>query len=314
MESATATPFFSVIIPTYNRAQPLMEAVESVLEQECEDFELLVIDDGSTDNTKELMLEASKKDQRVRYVYQENAERSAARNHGINLAKGAYICFLDSDDVYLNNHLSSFLSTIEKNQNPIAMVLGNSMSEFNGERRKDPPYVTQTNEPIELVLKISICSQRVCIHSSILKEFKYDINLRVGEDQELWSRIVRHYPIVHSDQFTVVIRDFGDRTIDYMNTDTYLANLEIRKRIIAQDKAGIIRPEWRKFALSAAYYKLAVCYLKQYRKWPFYLNMIKSIWVDPSHFYKDKLLVIGSTIPVVKKLTIGRLPQFVIEG
>ena len=291
-----------------------MEAVDSVLEQTFQDFELLVIDDGSTDNTEELMLDAAKKDQRIRYIYQDNAERSAARNHGIELAKGNYICFLDSDDIYLDNHLSSFLETIEKNEYPVAMVLGNSMSELNGERKKDPPYVTQTNEPIELVLKISICSQRVCLHSSILKEFKYDINLRVGEDQELWSRIVREYPIVRSDQYTVVIRDFGDRTIDYMNTDTYLANLQIRKRIIAQDSEGLIRPEWRKFALSAAYYKLAVCYLKQKRNWPFYLNMIKSIWVDPSHFFKDKLLVIGSTIPFVKKLTVGRLPQFVIEG
>ena len=291
-----------------------MEAVDSVLEQTFQDFELLVIDDGSTDNTKELMLDAAQKDQRIRYIYQDNAERSAARNHGIELAKGNYICFLDSDDVYLDNHLSSFHETIEKNEHPVAMVLGNSMSELNGERKKDPPYITQTDEPIELVLKISICSQRVCLHSSILKEFKYDINLRVGEDQELWSRIVREYPIVHSDQYTVVIRDFGDRTIDYMNTDTYLANLQIRKRIIAQDSEGLIRSEWRKFALSAAYYKLAVCYLKQKRNWPFYLNIIKSIWVDPSHFFKDKLLVIGSTIPLLKRLTIGRLPNFVVQG
>jgi glycosyltransferase involved in cell wall biosynthesis len=93
-----------------------MEAVDSVLEQTFQDFELLVIDDGSTDNTKELMLDAAQKDQRIRYIYQDNAERSAARNHGIELAKGNYICFLDSDDVYLDNHLSSFLETIEKNE------------------------------------------------------------------------------------------------------------------------------------------------------------------------------------------------------
>jgi glycosyltransferase involved in cell wall biosynthesis len=313
MESQSASPFFSVIIPTYNREKPLLEAVESVQSQSFKDFELIVIDDGSTDNTGDFMRSVANQDSRVRYIYQDNAERSAARNYGIELSKGKYICFLDSDDIYLDDHLAKFHQTIEGNNLPVAMLLGNSMSEFNGERRKDPAYVTQTDEPIELVLKISICSQRVCLHNSILKEFKYDVTLRVGEDQELWSRIVRKYPIVHSNQFTVVIRDFGDRTIGYMNTDTFLANLQIRKRIIAQDKDRLIRPEWRKFALSAAYYKLAVCYLKQHRYWPFYVNMLKSMWVDSSHFFKDKVLVIGSTIPLLKRFTQGRLPNFVAQ-
>lgn len=310
-ESQTSTPFYSVIIPTYNRAKSIMDAVKSVQSQSFEDFELLVIDDGSTDNTGELVKAVTAADPRVKYIYQENAERSAARNHGIELALGRYICFLDSDDIYLEDHLEQFHQTIVANDFPKAMVLGNSLAEINGEYRKDPPYVTQTDDPVELVLKISICSQRVAVESSILKEFRYDVNLRVGEDQELWSRIVRKHPIIHSDQYTVVLRDLGDRTIDYLNTDTYLANLQIRKRIIAQDTDGRIRPEWRKFALSAAYYKLAVSYLKQKKFGPFYLNMIRSILVDTSHFLKDKLLVIGSTIPMIKRFTVGKLPKFV---
>lgn len=309
-----AVPFYSVIIPTYNRAKSILEAVQSVQSQTFKDFELLVIDDGSKDNTGEIVTSAAEKDSRVKYIYQENAERSAARNHGIELAKGRYICFLDSDDIYLKDHLEKFHQTIIKNDFPKAMLLGNSLAEINGEYRKDPPYVTQTDEPIELVLKISICSQRVCVEASILKEFRYDVKLRVGEDQELWSRIVQHYPIVHSDQYTVVLRDLGDRTIDYQNTETYLANLSIRKRIIANDKAGSIRPEWRKFALSAAYYKLAISYLKQNRLAKFYSSILKSIWVDPGHFLKDKLLVMGSTIPILKRFTVGKLPKFVEQA
>lgn len=312
MENQTS-PFFSVIIPTYNRAKSILDAVKSVQSQTFKDFELLVIDDGSKDNTGELVISAAEKDARVRYIFQENAERSAARNHGIELAKGKYICFLDSDDIYLADHLEKFHQTIVKHNFPKAMILGNSLAEINGEYRKDPPYVTETDEPIELVLKISICSQRVCIESSILKQFKYDVKLRVGEDQELWSRIVQHYPIVHSDQYTVVLRDLGDRTIDYQNTETYLANLTIRKRIIANDKNGLIRPEWRKFALSAAYYKLSISYLKQHRIWKFYTSILRSIWVDPSHFLKDKLLVIASTLPVLRRFTVGKLPKFVAQ-
>lgn len=304
-------PFFTVIIPTYNRARSIMDAVKSVQGQTFTDFELLVIDDGSKDNTGELVKAACADDSRLKYIYQENAERSAARNHGIELAQGRYICFLDSDDIFLDHHLKEFYQTIVANDFPKAMILGNSLAEINGEYRKDPPYVTETDDPIELVLKISICSQRVCIESSILKENRYDVKLRVGEDQELWSRIVRKYPIVHSHQYTVVLRDLGDRTIDYMNTDTYLANLQIRKRIIAQDTDGLIRPEWRKFALSAAYYKLAISYLKSGKVGAFYFNIIHSILADPSHFLKDKILVMLSVIPFVKPLLNDRLPSFV---
>ncbi len=306
-------PFFSVIIPTYNRAGSIVEAIESVLHQSFKNFELLVIDDGSTDNTKELVTAAASSDNRIVYIHQQNAERSAARNHGVELSKGQYICFLDSDDIYLPDHLASFYNTIEKHNFSKALFLGNSLSEIDGKHIKDPPYITETDDPVELVLKISICSQRVSVHASILQQHKYDIGLRVGEDQELWSRIVQQYPIIHSDQYTVVLRDLGDRTIDYMNTDTYLANLDIRKRIIRSDTEGRIRPEWRRFALSAAYYKLAVCYLKQRRLWSFYINIFKSIWVDPGHFFKDKLLVIGSTLPILKRYTKGRLPNFVVQ-
>jgi glycosyltransferase involved in cell wall biosynthesis len=92
--------FFSVIIPTYNRANLLSTAIDSVLNQTFNDFELIVVDDGSIDGTKELLKEYQEKDSRVRYIYQENAERSAARNSGIKNAKGTYICFLDSDDYF----------------------------------------------------------------------------------------------------------------------------------------------------------------------------------------------------------------------
>jgi hypothetical protein len=162
------------------------------------------------------------------------------------------------------------------------------------------------------MLKISICSQQVAIHRSILLEHNYDVNLRVGEDQELWSRIVRHYPVIRSNQYTIVIRDLGDRTINYLNTETYISNLELRKRIIEQDKGERIRPEWRKFALSAAYYKLSVSYLKRNKTLRFYWNMLRSMIIDPSHFPKDKLLVIAYTFPIIKNLVKEKVPKFVV--
>jgi len=90
-------PEISVIIPTYNRSSLAREAVESVLAQTFADFEVLVIDDGSTDNTKQVI--ESIQDNRIKYSYKDNGGVSSARNMGIGNASGAFIAFLDSDDL-----------------------------------------------------------------------------------------------------------------------------------------------------------------------------------------------------------------------
>ena len=97
-------PFFSVIITTYNRKNFLPIAIESVLRQTYPDFELLIIDDGSTDGTRSLC--KSFTDKRLRYVHQTHKGVAYARNRGVKEAKGTYICFLDSDDRFRENKLS----------------------------------------------------------------------------------------------------------------------------------------------------------------------------------------------------------------
>lgn len=96
------TPAVSVIIPTYNRSQYVTEAIGSVLAQTFTDYEIIVIDDGSTDNTREAILPYFSK---ITYIYQENRGVSAARNTGIREAKGEWIAFLDSDDEWLPSKL-----------------------------------------------------------------------------------------------------------------------------------------------------------------------------------------------------------------
>ncbi|HAB89958.1 MAG TPA: hypothetical protein DCF84_05420 [Bacteroidetes bacterium] len=90
-------PYFSIILPTYNRGERIDMAIQSVLDQTYSNWELIIVDDGSTDNTKEVCLQYQ--EPRISYVYQDNAERSAARNKGIALSRGVYVGFLDSDDV-----------------------------------------------------------------------------------------------------------------------------------------------------------------------------------------------------------------------
>ncbi|MHB9155123.1 MAG: glycosyltransferase family 2 protein [Endomicrobiales bacterium] len=99
-------PKVSVIIPAYNNGAYLPESIESVLRQTCRDLEILVVDDGSTDNTREVAQRYALKDPgRVRYVYQQNRGPGAARNRGIAEARGEYLAFLDADDRWLSTKL-----------------------------------------------------------------------------------------------------------------------------------------------------------------------------------------------------------------
>lgn len=100
--------FFSVIIPSYNRAHIVTRAIDSVLKQSFQDFEIIVVDDGSTDDSKNTFSAIA--DSRVKYVYQTNKGVCAARNHGASIANGNYFVFLDSDDHVTNNWLEDFYS------------------------------------------------------------------------------------------------------------------------------------------------------------------------------------------------------------
>jgi hypothetical protein len=107
---SSTTPFFSIIIPTYNRADFIAATLRSVLVQEFPYFEVLVVDDGSKDNTAEVV--GGFDDARLQYLPKQNAERGAARNYGLARAVGEYAIFLDSDDLFHPNHLSTLHTAI----------------------------------------------------------------------------------------------------------------------------------------------------------------------------------------------------------
>jgi len=105
----------SVIIPTYNRAFLLSRAIESVLSQTFQNFELIIIDDGSTDNTKDVIEKIKKEDNRIIYIYQDNRGLPGALNTGIKNAKGKYIAFLESDDEWLPEKLKEQIKLFKDN-------------------------------------------------------------------------------------------------------------------------------------------------------------------------------------------------------
>lgn len=100
-------PFFSVVLTTYNRKDFILRALNSLIQQDSEDWEAILIDDGSQDQTHSLIEHLLQENSRIQYVYQKNQGFEQAKNKGISLGNGEYITFLDSDDEYLTNHLSS---------------------------------------------------------------------------------------------------------------------------------------------------------------------------------------------------------------
>ena len=110
-------PLVSIIIPTFNRAYILPKAIDSVLSQTYDNWELIIVDDGSTDNTKSIV--ADYKNPKIKYVYQENKRQSAARNKGLEIAKGDLIAYIDSDNELHPNYLEVILKKISENPNTL---------------------------------------------------------------------------------------------------------------------------------------------------------------------------------------------------
>jgi glycosyltransferase involved in cell wall biosynthesis len=186
-------PAVSVIIPTYNRAWTLQRAIDSVLAQDYRDFEIVVVDDGSTDNTSEI-LEAY---EQVCVVRQEHRGVSAARNVGIARAAGQLITFLDSDDSWLPRKLSTQVAFFTAYEHAL-ICQTEEIWIRNGirinPRKRHKKYAGMI---FEQCLELCIVSpSAVMIKSSLLDEIGcFDETLPVCEDYDLWLRIAQRFPI-----------------------------------------------------------------------------------------------------------------------
>jgi len=214
-------PTVSVIIPTYNRAHLVGRAIQSVLNQTYKDFELIIVDDGSTDNTKEAVKEFQKKDKRIRYIrHKENKGGSATRNTGIRVANGEYIAFLDSDDEWLSEKLERQIGFFEQSTDNIGIVYcGYQYISDRTEKiiSEKPPYKKVFNE-IDLVNMYKVKTSTILIKKPIvskiigfdplLESFQdWDFSLRVAKHctfRQLSDILVRCY--VHEDRITSNIK------------------------------------------------------------------------------------------------------------
>ncbi|MBK9283207.1 MAG: glycosyltransferase family 2 protein [Sphingobacteriaceae bacterium] len=195
--------YFSIIIPTYNRAEIISQAIESVLNQNYQNWELIIIDDGSHDHTKKIV--NSFLDKRIKYFYQENKERSAARNKGIEMAAGNYTCFLDSDDKYVQDYLTNLNSFLIKESNPDCLVRCNSILNVENKNLKTNTNTIKFSSTIDRFLKEFSPLCAICVSTIILKKNKFEETLKYAEDTNLWMRIACQYPILFGDFDSCVI-------------------------------------------------------------------------------------------------------------
>lgn len=274
-------PLFSIIIPTYNRAHILPKTIGSVLAQTFSDWELIIIDDGSTDNTKDVVI--AFQDKRIHYIFQKNAERSAARNNGIRNAKGLYICFLDSDDFYEVNHLETLYSQIQKHNLPVALFFVHA-SHFINQVKTIPAMVSIENDPILYFYTQPVIPARVCIHNEILKTIRFDEDIVIVEDLVLWVKIAFSYPVYEIKEYTVRYSVNEDNSVNLKN-NCFLVRYKGLRKFFSRypDIIRKIPSQIKRRVISDTLFGIArhYIYLRQYWKMVKYLCM--SIVYFPRH-------------------------------
>jgi glycosyltransferase involved in cell wall biosynthesis len=271
------SPFFSVIIPAYNRATILPETIESIQNQRFESWEIVVVDDGSKDDTEAVIRGISSHDSRIRYIYQENAERSAARNNGAKNAQGRYLFFLDSDDAFEPNHMHEVHALLQKEEFPVGMVFSNVL--YLKENGIEKPSIPDMEEggSFDYVLRHPITPSRVCVHRDVFNVFQFDPEIVIVEDQVLWICIATRFPVFHQKEYTVRYRIHDGNSID-LSRDSYRSRyaglLRLFNHPIYAEISALIPKKQKK-------HMLAECAFNRARHHEFvgqYVKMVRMLW------------------------------------
>jgi glycosyltransferase involved in cell wall biosynthesis len=205
------TPFFSVVIPVYNRAGQLRQALRSVLGQSEQDFEVVVVDDGSTDDPGRTAAEFV--DPRIVLVRQENRGGGAARNTGIEWARGRYIAFLDSDDRYLPHHLAAMRGLLEHSPHTAgyARVI---VDRGGGRTILKPPRAILPGEDMATYLLCDrgfIPTSTIVAEAELAKAIRFHENLPAAEDTDFVIRAqLAGTRFVMAEEPGVIWHDVGD--------------------------------------------------------------------------------------------------------
>jgi glycosyltransferase involved in cell wall biosynthesis len=231
-----SAPYFSVVIPAYNRAQFIGKSIESVLNQRFTDFEVIIVNDGSSDNTGDVV--KAFKGTCIRYFETTNHERGAARNFGIKQSAGHFVTFLDSDDFLKPEHLQTAYEFLLKNPGAKVFSLGYDIIAPDG--HVIYPWKALPNPGNKKLMEGNFLScLGVFAERNVLLENSFNENraLAGSEDYELWIRLAARYPINTLPVSTACLVNHEERSVVQLNPEKLLLRRALLKQYIWADAA-----------------------------------------------------------------------------
>ncbi len=291
MQGVTNTqPLVSVVIATYNMGQYIDQAVDSILNQTWTNIEVVVIDDGSTDNTQETMGKYNA-DQRVIYIRTPNQGQPKAKNCGINNTHGEFIAFCDADDLWESNKLEVQMPLFS---NPAVGVVYSEVSNIdeNNIRYIKPAIETRhtgrvTNQMLieNFVPFGTAIIRRQCIERNGI----FDEEFRMGIDWDLWLRYSLNWEFAYTPERTYIYRVWSGQMSNNYRGRYEFAN-RILNKFIAQHKDHL-DPKFVKKAWADMYMREAVVYARNEKLFLMPLRkIIHGLWLDPLKIYGWKSL------------------------
>lgn len=296
-------PFFSIIIPTFNREKQIYETILSVVNQSFEDYEVLVIDNKSTDNTESIVNSFS--NNRIHfYKNDRNYERCYSRNRGIQLAKGKYILLLDSDDLYEPYHL--------KNWHQFILSYGSRTDCFYVSDKKifkesifnqlNPSILSDTH-PVTYFFLNPIIPGQVCVPSIILKKFQFRNDLLIFEDAALWMELAFDYPVVFNGITSFIYRLHDDNSVNEAVYNAYLKRLKAIRILLKEKKYKKILPlKAIRFSFNACYMGIIRFHDVNSSRILRFTWVLKSFLFFPEYGLKNKILLLVNTMPLISNL------------
>lgn len=219
-------PKFSLIIPTYNRANLISRTIQSVIEQTYQDYEVLIVDDGSTDHTQAVV--SNFLSDKVQYFKIPNGERAKARNFGIRQAKGTFVSFLDSDDLLLANYFEEATNFILQNPESVFFSLAYQIISPNGN-----VLYQQNQRKGNLAKQLATGNHLSCIGVFVKREiiqkhlFNEQRELSGTEDYELWLRLASLYPLDFKNTVVASIVNHEERSVLNIDEEKIIKRMEV---------------------------------------------------------------------------------------
>ena len=290
-------PFFSIIIPTYNRCELLKVAIYKLQQQTYENWECVIVDDGSIDTTSQEIPPFIADDKRFNYVYQQNAERAIARNNGAAIAKGTYFIFLDSDDYFEKDHLLHLYGLIQASNEIKGMYFTNCKILQNDTESLVLKEGFQPFISIDYFLEHSVIPARVCLHRTVFNNFQFESNAIVVEDTVLWTEIVDVLPVIYLPLNSVVYMIHENNSVNVKKFNAYAQRLNGLNVLFTSKMVGSkINRSIKAKQINRCYIGISEYYLYQTKTFHSLYWILKSIIKYPTLDLKHKIYFIQKII------------------